>query len=54
MRKSAIFLFFVAFCLTILGLSAQGGIAVPPQTARPKTEAEGKQKTRGLQAASGS
>ena len=44
MRKSAIFLFFVAFCLTILGLSAQGGIAVSPQTARPKTEAEGKQK----------
>ena len=44
MRKSAIFLLFVAFCLTILGLSAQGGIAVPPQTARPKTEAEGKQK----------
>ena len=44
MRKSAIFLLFVAFCLTILGLSAQGGIAVPPQTAHPKTEAEGKQK----------
>lgn len=44
MRKSAIFLLFVAFCLTILGLSAQGGIAVSPQTARTKTEAEGKQK----------
>ena len=44
MRKSAIFLLFVAFCLTILGLSAQGGIADSPQTARTKTEAEGKQK----------
>ena len=45
MRKSAIFLFFVTFCLTILGLSAQGGIAVPPQTARTKVKTEEKQKT---------
>ena len=42
MRKSAIFLFFVTFCLTILGLSAQGGIAVPPQTARTKVKTEEK------------